>query len=270
MKAVFVASVGVVGPGLENWAQAQATLTGADTYRGGAVAQPRPGLLPANERRRASVLTRTCLVVAQEAISSIAATHAITTDQTPTVFASCHGDAVVTDRICRALATTLRPVSPTDFHNSVHNAPAGYWSIATHSQTSATSVSLQDGTFAAGLLEALTISMAESVSVLLVACDMPLPPPLAAIEQVAGPFAVAMLVTPRRFIEDQPSISASLCSKCAEDSLDDRQLEALRVGNPAARSLPLLRALCASNDCVKDTVCLPYLRDIRIKVEIGR
>ena len=40
----------------------------------------------------------------------------------------------VIHEICEALATDEREVSPTRFHNSVHNASAGYWGIATRSQ----------------------------------------------------------------------------------------------------------------------------------------
>jgi hypothetical protein len=47
-------------------------------------------------------------------------------------------------------------VSPTLFHNSVHNTPAGYFSIATGIQTASVSLSAGDNTFSAGLIEALT------------------------------------------------------------------------------------------------------------------
>ena len=47
----------------------------------------------------------------------------------PSVFASTHGDLAITDYMCETLATDPTAVSPTKFHNSVHNAAAGYWTI---------------------------------------------------------------------------------------------------------------------------------------------
>ena len=81
-----------------------------------------------------------------------------------TVFASCGGDGPITHQICEVLAGPDRAVSPTAFHNSVHNAPAGYWSIATRSRAPSTSLCGHDGSFAAGLLEAATQVLAEGRS----------------------------------------------------------------------------------------------------------
>ena len=48
-----------------------------------------------------------------------------------------------------------QPVSPTQFHNSVHNTAAGYWSIATGSQQPTTCLACHDATAAAALLKAM-------------------------------------------------------------------------------------------------------------------
>ena len=57
----------------------------------------------------------------------------------PSVFTSAHGDLAVNDYMCATLATQPTAISPTRFHNSVHNAAAGYWTIATgcHAASSA-------------------------------------------------------------------------------------------------------------------------------------
>ena len=47
-------------------------------------------------------------------------------------------------------------ISPTRFHNSVHNAAAGYWGIATGATAAANALCAYDASFGAGLLEALT------------------------------------------------------------------------------------------------------------------
>ncbi len=70
------------------------------------------------------------------------------------VFASSDGDGDIVHRLCTALATPAAAVSPTDFHNSVHNAATGYWSIGAHSQAPSTAICAYDGSFSAGLLEA--------------------------------------------------------------------------------------------------------------------
>ena len=47
-----------------------------------------------------------------------------------------------------------QPVSPTQFHNSVHNAPAGYWSIGLGSQAPTTALAAGDDTVEVALVEA--------------------------------------------------------------------------------------------------------------------
>ena len=89
-----------------------------------------------------------------------------------------------------------REVSPTSFHNSVYNAPAGYWSIATHSRLASTSVCAYDVSFAAGLFEAAAYATVEHQPVMLIASDLPFPAPLHAIRPVEESFAAALLMTP--------------------------------------------------------------------------
>ena len=69
------------------------------------------------------------------------------------VFASANGDGVVIDAILRMLASTPHAVSPTQFHNSVHNAPSGYWGIAMRATPASTSLCGYDGSLACGLIE---------------------------------------------------------------------------------------------------------------------
>src|SRR3546814_10360262 len=71
-----------------------------------------------------------------------------------TVFAGSDADMAILQRISAALATPERIVSPTDFHNSVHNAAAGYWGIGTGSRAPSTTLAGYDASFALGLLEA--------------------------------------------------------------------------------------------------------------------
>ena len=117
-------------------------------------------------------------------------------DEIATVFASSDGDGAITQEICEALAGPAQEVSPTSFHNSVFNAPAGYWSIATHSRLASTSLCAFDVSFAAGLIEAAAFATVERQPVMLIASDVPFPAPLHTIRPVEESFAAALLLIP--------------------------------------------------------------------------
>jgi hypothetical protein len=110
------------------------------------------------------------------------------------VFASSGGDGQILHELLEALASAERQVSPTRFHNSVHNAPAGYWSIALRSHAPSTSLCCYDWSFAAGLLEAGAQCVTDGVSVLLVSYELPYPEPLHAPEIVLGILGLARLL----------------------------------------------------------------------------
>ena len=145
------------------------------------------------------------------------------------------------------LASSDRLISPTRFHNSVHNAPSGYWGIATGSRAPCTSLCAFDWSFAAGLIEAATQVNTDHESVLLIAYDLPYPEPLRGARPTRYPFASALLITRRRTPR-----SAAACEigsgAGAPSPMQDSNLEQLRRDNPAARSLPLLAALAGGRD----------------------
>ena len=71
------------------------------------------------------------------------------------VFATTHGDLAITDYLCANLLESPLHTSPTRFHNSVHNAAAGYWCIAVGCHAPYTTVSVAGIRSAQDLLEAL-------------------------------------------------------------------------------------------------------------------
>jgi hypothetical protein len=103
------------------------TLAGFAVWNSPQAERPQAMLLPPNERRRAPDTVALALQVAQTACANARRDPALL----PTVFASTYGDMAITDYMCGTLAKTPTMLSPTRFHNSVHNAAAGYWSIAT-------------------------------------------------------------------------------------------------------------------------------------------
>ncbi|MFS8137759.1 MAG: beta-ketoacyl synthase chain length factor [Thermomonas sp.] len=176
MLSVDIAGVGFWTRGLPSWAAA------CDYLRDGSVdatapAKPASRLLAANERRRAPETVAVALEVA------LAACEAAGTDPAllPSVFVSMHGDLAITDYMCATLTEDPRAISPTKFHNSVHNAAAGYWTIGTGCNKPATALSSGDGTFALGLLEAVSQLQSGEPSVLLAAYDSQSTGPLALI-----------------------------------------------------------------------------------------
>src|SRR3984885_9051765 len=147
---VFIEGVGVIGPGLDGWAEARAVLAGAAHYEPRPVRPPLIALLPPAERRRAGTAVKLAIAAGIEALAQAARAP----PEMAMVFAASGGDGDTVDQILSVLATPLREVSPTRFHNSVHNAPSGYWSVATGSQAPSTSLCAFDDSVAAGILEA--------------------------------------------------------------------------------------------------------------------
>jgi hypothetical protein len=183
-------SAGVFAPGVGSLAE---LLTLYRTGQPGVVeatALPSPAVLPANERRRATQSVRLVLACVEQAMlgSRYAA------DQLRCVFASDEGTGEVCKQMLEALATTGQ-VSPLLFHNSVHNAPSGYFSIAYQNRLPAVSVSLGGESHASGLLCAVSEACTSGQPVLFVAYDAPLPQPLRCLLPIEQATATAWIIT---------------------------------------------------------------------------
>lgn len=239
MKPLYIEAVGCCAPGLDGWARAQPVLRGEQAYVHAELPPHPPRRLPANERRRATPGVRLAFRVAEDALTANGRSPA----PLATVFASSDGDTHIVHRICMALAESRRMVSPTDFHNSVHNAAAGYWSIAAGARLSSVSLSAGHASFAAGLLEAGGLAAAEDHDCLLVAFDLRPPAPLLACWPITEPAAFALILSPRRSAGAIGALHIRLIPRETETGMADSPLENLRRGNPAARALPLLAQL---------------------------
>ncbi|MHB8920453.1 MAG: beta-ketoacyl synthase chain length factor [Halothiobacillus sp.] len=256
---VYVDSIGVFAPGIANWPQALSVFCGEQPLD---IHAQLPAFnmadLPATERRRAGKSVKLAVDLAAQAMASAF----IDPTLPAAVFASTSGDTEVLTDICAALATNDRLISPMRFHNSVHNAASGYWTIAQQNRQPATAVALHNLTASAGLLEAATQVVSENIPVLLVIYDMPFPPPLDAAEPIAAMFGMSFLLQPARTPHSmaQLSISLSVAESQTVNVMANLELEALRTGVAAARGLPLLAALAsglASGNA--QTVVLDYV-----------
>lgn len=240
MSGAFIAGVGLWAPGLPGWETGRLVLTGSRDLVAEPMQLPTPLLLAPNERRRAGMVVRLALAVAQEAAAMAAVRPALLR----TVFGSANGDGVLMHAILESLAAA-RDVSPTQFHNSVHNAAAGYWSIGNGSPSAATCVGCHDATVPAALLKAVAEVRAERSPVLLCLYDAPAPRPLADAIKVEEMFGAALVLLPevsptalaRLDVAWAPEASAPACRPTLAG------VSALYDSNPAARILPLLEAL---------------------------
>ena len=263
MIGVYVEGVGLCGPGLAGWAASVPVLAGRQDYVPAPTGVPPSPLLPANERRRAARIVKIALAVGAEAFAAARRDPA----ETATVFASSGGDGDTIHEILGVLAAPAPELSPTRFHNSVHNAAAGYWSIATGSRAASSSLCCYDDSFAAGLLEAAVQAAAEHRAVGLIAYDVQYPAPLCEVRPIGAAFAVALVLsdapTPASFarIELEPRTEFRASSVLATPAL-----EALRRNTPAARSLPLLAALARREH---GAVTLGYLDDMVLALRIA-
>lgn len=259
---VAIHGIGLLASGLAGWDASRPVLAGLRPFQPRGIPNPEASLLPSNERRRSSDSVRWALHVAQEAIVQ----SGLDPREVATVFASSGGEMGVFDTLCRALATTEQVISPTLFHQSVHNTAAGYWGIATTCPQSSTALSCYDDSLAIGLLEATTFVLVENRPVLLVAYDMAVPAPLDEARPITTGFAVALVLLP--LPSDGSLVDMHLCLEEARrdepTNLQDPALERLRLDNPAARALPLLTAFAKGGN---RTVRLDLLHDQQLVVE---
>jgi hypothetical protein len=239
---IYIDGIGVWSPGLEDWTRTSAVLRGESPYDPQSVPLPSPAVLPAAERRRSPATARVAVQVAAEACAHAGSDAA----RLPCVFASSHGDTEISDYLCRELAVNA-PLSPTKFHNSVHNAASGYWTIAVGCMQSASALSGGQDSFAYGVLESALQALSAHRSVLLVAYDQAAPAPLASVCSISRTFGVALVISP----DPSPRSLASIVLRSADQQTVDEvtlipALQTLLEGNPAASALPLLSCLATA------------------------
>ncbi len=234
----WIDSVALIGPGLPDWRSARAVLRREQAWRPAATVATLPAVLPPAERRRTSLAVRIALAAGYQAMNDSSFKDA----RLASVFASSGGDGMTCHLICDALAQEDRRISPTHFHNSVHNAPSGYWGIAMRTTASSTSVCGYDGSFAVGLIEAMMQMASTASPVILVAYDAPYPEPLGTCRPVADAFALALVLSPAATARAALRLSMALGTG-DPTPMADPALEAMRLAIPTARALPLLEAI---------------------------
>ncbi|MGR4868355.1 beta-ketoacyl synthase chain length factor [Variovorax sp. LARHSF232] len=231
-------------PTLPGWDIARTAFRGEGAPADPPAKRPSPQVLAPAERRRAPDAVAIALEVAAAAVAAAGRQAA----ELPCVFASAHGDLAINDYMCATLVAEPTLLSPTKFHNSVHNAAVGYWTIGTGCMASSNSVSAFESSFAAGLLEAAVQCAADQQAILLTGFDVQAVGPLGTVVRSDGMLAAAMVIAPERSERTVAAFDWSLASGPTEAlPLQSEAARALK-GNGLADALPLFEALARGGD----------------------
>jgi hypothetical protein len=237
-----IGGVGLWGPGMQSW---QDFLAGqADDYAKTLEnpPTPTPRSIPARERRRAPLPVKLAVEVIEQACEM----GSIEPGNVATIFSSAMGDNEITNYICSTLLGPEKLLSPTRFHNSVHNAASGYWSIAAQNRAPSGYVGAFEDSLAIAVLEAATLCVAEERPVVLAIYDVPTVAPLSDICRIEQPFGAAFVLDSCDGTESW-SVEVDCCKGVAQQPrLRNPGLQRICDINPAAQSLAILEAMTAS------------------------
>lgn len=238
-RVAHIDGIALWAPTLPGWATAQAVFRGEQPPADPPRPVPSPSQLPPAERRRAPQTVALALAAADEAV--LACGHDAAS--LLAVFASAHGDLPVIDELCRTLVHTPTLVSPTRFLHSIHNAPAGVWSLLTRNTGAHTALSGAAHSFAHGLFEALVQCAAEQRPVLFVAYDTAAVGALTHTTASQGALAVGLVLSPHVGPASQARLAWRLAAGPAVPPAAASAAARALAGNAMAPALPLFEAL---------------------------
>ena len=253
-------------PTLPGWDAARAAFRGEGTLADPPAKRPSPQVLAPAERRRAPDTVALALEVAAASIAGAGRNAA----DVPCVFVSAHGDLSINDYMCSTLATDPTVLSPTRFHNSVHNAAVGYWTIGTGCMAASNSVSAYENSFAAGLLEAAVQCAADQSPVLLVGYDTPTVGALTSVTDSQGLLAVALVIAPERTERTIASFDWSIerGDGSAPTPLSDAAKTLAHI-NPMAHALGLFESLARlADDGAPAPLGLPLSSTLALQLQL--
>jgi hypothetical protein len=253
-------------PTLPGWDAARAAFRCEGGLADPPAKRPSPQVLPPAERRRAPDTVALALEVAAASMAGAGRNAA----DVPCVFVSAHGDLSINDYMCSTLATDPTVLSPTRFHNSVHNAAVGYWTIGTGCMAASNSVSAYENSFAAGLLEAAVQCAADHSPVLLVGYDTPTVGALTSVTDSQGLLAVALVIAPERTERTVASFDWSIESgNGAAPAPLSEAAKTLAHINPMAHALGLFESLArVADDALPAPLRLPLSSTLALRLQL--
>lgn len=263
MTAVYLDGIGIEAPGLSTWSQSVNVLRGESPFHFEKKILPVATLIPENERRRASDTIHLAVHVADEAVKNAK----VNPKSLINVFSSFRGALKIVHHICNALTLPDHPVSPTQFHNSVYNAPASYWSIATGTRGSSTSLACAEFSFAAALLSAVAHVSTQQQGVLLVMYDVESPKPFHKQYAIEFNCGIALALMPTQSGNSLTKLDINFRSRRTREMNLKLipSLEKLIIGNASAQPLLILSAVAKQISCV---LSYNYLEKSAVEVKI--
>ena len=258
-----VKAIGGWGQNYTNWAELSELITTGSTAEN-TTTSPKPEIIPANERRRAPLPVKLAVE------SSWQATQAAGLDpkDLACVFVSGLGDTQLTDYMCKVLATENMQLSPTKFHNSVHNAAAGYWTISTGCMKAANSVAGFNESVSLALFEAFCQCIEENVPVLITFYDSQVSEILKPLLKNEQSFSASIIIEPCVSDADQNILEMQVSSETSDwpELKLEANLEKNYQQNPSARILAVLKMLTAKS---RDSVTLPLSTETSILLTLS-
>ncbi len=255
-----IRGVGLWTAGIQSWQQLLDGLS--DNFRETAAQEkaPSPKSIPSRERRRAPLSVKLALEVCEQACREAN----LDAQDLPSFFTSAMGDTHITDYLCTALLSESKLLSPTRFHNSVHNAPSGYWTISTGDHSNSGYIGGFLASFPIALWEAAIYAEQNRCSVLLTSMDVAHGAPFTDICAAEHDFAVSLVLS-----ADGPGTVIDI--DCVPGRGDwtrpnDGRLRQIAEGNASARSLALLEA-AAGNE--QRSLSWQIGRGSRLKVTVN-
>lgn len=239
-----IIGAGAWGLNFRSWPDLLSVLNNGLLEDDGAKA-PKPEIIPANERRRAPLSVKLAVESSWQATQMAG----IDPADLGCVFVSGLGDTDLTDYMCKTLASEAKALSPTKFHNSVHNAPAGYWTISTGSMCAANSIAGFQESVSLTLLEALVQAQTEQRPLLLTFYDAPVAPLLQPMLKNRFAFAVSLLIAPQGYSHasnKDDSLGRAMSAEVIDTTVDWPALSApaelmeCYTNNPAAKILAVV------------------------------
>ena len=272
-----IASIGAWGSYFDNWESLKELLANnsvpTEKLKG-----PKPAVIPANERRRAPLPVRLAVDSSWQATQAIE----ISPSLLNCVFVSGLGDTDLTDYMCKVLASEHKELSPTKFHNSVHNAPAGYWTISTESMGAANSIAGFEQSVPLTLMEAMIQCHEENQAILVTLYDAPVSAVLSPLLSNQEPFSLSLVLLPDNdsksgYYKAENSLNLSLsatvqssdASKWPELQTYNEFIRTLYNTNPAGRILALAETIANRTDLSNPVVTLPLSEGTSITFHIG-
>lgn len=261
-----IISIGAWGKGFSDWQDLQSLLknleVSSDQPKG-----PKPEVIPANERRRAPLPVRLAVESSWQAVQA----SPFSSEELSCVFVSALGDTQLTDYMCQVLATEDKQLSPTKFHNSVHNAAAGYWTISTSCMHAANSIAGYEYSVPLTLLEAVTQVSYENNPMLLTFYDAPVSDVLKPLLKNDEPFAVSLIIAPADCDLEGQLISLNVDSQqSAWSSLEsNNRFSSLLKDSPTARILLILEQLAKSDNEALNSISMPLSDETTIHFKWG-